>query len=76
MEGRLHARIVALGDLALYPFHEDCQFLRFVVSLGLFAHSLEVLGSVSYTIRHLGDDPYIQMKEAIAYRIPLQLPIP
>jgi hypothetical protein len=46
------ARVLALRNLPFHPFHQHNQLLRFMISLGLFAHLLEVLGSIRDTIRH------------------------
>jgi hypothetical protein len=43
---------VTLGDLPLHAFHEDYEFLRFMIALGLLAHFLEVLRSVRDAVCH------------------------
>jgi hypothetical protein len=52
------ARVFAFGNLLLYAFHQSYELSGFLISLGLFAHFLEVLRSVGDTIRHGGKSPY------------------
>src|SRR5579864_5775061 len=62
---------LALRDLPLHAFHEHYKFLRFMISLGLLAHLLEVLRSIADTIRHRGNHPQglDDDKEALVYPI-------
>src|SRR5271169_170428 len=46
--------VLPRGDLLLYPLDQLHQLLRFMVSLCLFAHLLEILRRVAHTIRHEG----------------------
>ena len=44
----------ALGNLPLHPFHEQRELFRLMVPFSLLAHFLNILRSISNTIRHEG----------------------
>jgi len=45
---------LAFRDLPLYAIDQNHKFFRLMISLGLLAHLLEILGSVANTICHGG----------------------
>jgi hypothetical protein len=71
---RFQAWIPALRNLLLHAVNQHHEFFRLVVSFGLLAHLLEVLGSVGNTIRHWG--MILDRREVLAYSIARDLPSP
>jgi len=61
-----HSWALTLGNLALHPLHEQHQLLGLVISLGLLAHLLDVLGSIGHAIGHGGRDLGMILKKGKA----------